>query len=318
LLSLGGRGTRDDIGDFDEVRSWRLWDFFALSGILHTHCLRADLIGGLLAFFGRRHVITTLHNYFMIDLSFDHKRWKVALAWCVWSRLVSCMDGVFCISHAMERYYKEKLPNARLKVAYNFRSPSMPAGQAQIDDLALRFLPWLSSQRLVGRRVMAFVGGIHRRKNILKFVEATSSHENIAIVVCGAGPAEDELRRLIVERGASDRVLMLGSVPRPDLVLEQCDALVLPSLAEGLPLVVLEAASLGKPSLLSNIAVHRELAHFGLGVIFDHRSFSDLDEALVKLEARLRNEHIVKNAFLQNFSSEIGFARYERNISPGK
>jgi glycosyltransferase involved in cell wall biosynthesis len=314
LLYLSGGISREDISDFEEVRRWKILDIFTLPGILHTHCLRADLIGGVLALFGRRNVITTLHNLFLIDLLFDHKRWKVMLAWCAWSRLICHMDGVFCISQSMERYYKKKLPRAPLKIAYNFRFPSEMANQNVIDGLTKRFLPWVKSQRLAGRKIIVFVGGINKRKNIIKLSEIIASRESVALVICGKGPDEEKLFRLINDQSANQNVLYLGEILRPDLVIDKCDALVLPSLAEGLPLVVLEAARLGKPSLLSNIAVHRELAHLRLGITFDHRKFSDFDTALQKLSFLSMNKQVVELAFQENFSSEVGFDRYEKHF----
>lgn len=315
MLALSGENTRDDLHEFDEVRLFRWRDLLTLSGVLHTHCLRPDLIGGLFALRGCCTVITTLHNYFLIDLAFDHKPWKVALSWQLWRRAVSAMNHVVCISHSMNRYYKRKLPGARLSTAYNFRgSPSVPKS-GQIADLATRFGPWLACQRQEGRRVLAFVGGIHQRKNVLKLQEAFASRTNISLVFCGEGLQKQELMHAIELRGCSDRMLVLGAIPYPNLVLAEVDALVLPSFAEGMPLVVLEAARLDKPSLLSNIAVHREMARLGLGVTFDHRRFTDVDQAMDRLIPWLNETGTVRRVWEEQFTPAVGFERYERLIS---
>lgn len=314
LLALSGGNTRDDLGEFEEVRQFRWRDLLSLRGVLHTHCLRPDLIGGLVALLGRCTVVTTLHNYFLIDLGFDHKRWQVAVSWQLWRRAVSAMDHVVCISNAMHRYYRNKLPGAKLTTAYNFRAPPAEPDTAQVADMSARFAPWLAQQRLHGRRVLAFVGGVHQRKNVLHLMEAFATHENVGLVFCGDGKQKDELSRAIERHQCGARMLVLGAIPRPDLVLAHVDALVLPSFAEGMPLVVLEAARLGKPSLLSNIAVHREIARLGLGLTFDHRRFTDIDQALRYIERTGDRERAVREIWEDQFTPAIGFARYERLI----
>lgn len=314
MLALSGENTRDDLHEFDEVRLLRWRDLFSLYGVLHTHCLRPDLIGGLFALRGHCKVITTLHNYFLIDLAFDHKPCQVALSWQLWRRAVSAMDHAVCISHAMHRYYRRKLPKAKLSTAYNFRAPSLEPENGQIIDIAARFGPWLTYQRQEGRRVLAFVGGLHRRKNVLKLQEAFAARDNISLVFCGEGPQKEDLMRAIEHQGCADRMLVLGAIPRPDLVLAEVDALVLPSFAEGMPLVVLEAARLDKPSLLSNIAVHREMAQLGLGVTFDHRRFTDVDQALDRLIQRPNQTGTVRRIWETHFTPAVGFSVYERLI----
>lgn len=315
MLALSGGMGRDDLEEFDDVRLLKWRDFFGLRGVLHTHCLRPDLVGGLIAALGRCTVITTLHNYFLIDLGFDHKRWQVALSWQLWRRSVSAMSHAVCISDAMHRYYKRKMPQARLATAYNFRAAPPAPLAAHEEDIAMRFSPWLKLQRENNRRVLAFVGSIHRRKNVLRLVEAVAQHTNVALVLCGDGPLREELRRMIEELQCGDRVLVLGLMPRPDLILEKVDALTLPSFAEGMPLVVLEAARLGKPSLLSNIAVHREMANLGLGITFDHHRFCDFSQALQALDQSNADGKAVRDVWQQYFAPSIGFARYERLLA---
>jgi len=311
MLALSGGNSRDDLDEFDEVRLLRWRDLLTLRGVLHTHCLRPDLIGGLVALLGRCQVVTTLHNYFLIDLGFDHRRWQVAVSWQLWRRAVAAMDHAVCISHAMRRYYRDKLPGATLSTAYNFRAPPEPASEAQRADMSARCTPWIESQRQRGRRVLAFVGGIHRRKNVMGLLAALSTREDVAVVFCGDGNQIGELRAGIDRQGCGERMLVLGAIARPDLVLAQVDALVLPSFAEGMPLVVLEGARLDKPALMSNIAVHREMAGLGLGTTFDHRRFSDLDQALGTVDPGGSRQGAVRRIWDAEFTPAVGFARYE-------
>lgn len=65
---------------------------------------------------------------------------------------------------------------------------------------------------------------------------------------------------MLQDLGIEDQVKILGSIPRADQMqlMRACLAVVQPSLFEGWSTVVEEAKLLGKPILLSDIAVHRE------------------------------------------------------------
>src|SRR5690606_13452220 len=59
-----------------------------------------------------------------------------------------------------------------------------------------------------------------------------------------------------------------GSKDSPEDLLRAHDCLVLPSMSEGMPNVVLEAAACGLYLILSNIAVHQELTELVQGECF--------------------------------------------------
>lgn len=90
------------------------------------------------------------------------------------------------------------------------------------------------------------------------------------------------LRRALHEGGLGEQVRLLGLVPgaRIKSLLRRAIAVVQPSLFEGWSTVVEDARSFGRPSLLSDLAVHREQAPTGA------RYFSPHDaEALARLMA---------------------------------
>jgi glycogen(starch) synthase len=74
-------------------------------------------------------------------------------------------------------------------------------------------------------------------------------HPDLILTVAGSGPEEASLRRRAVELGVDRRVEFLGTVDRSSMVelLRACTAVVMPSRFEGLPLVALEAAWMGRP-----------------------------------------------------------------------
>lgn len=70
----------------------------------------------------------------------------------------------------------------------------------------------------------------------------------------------ETLRRQLVESGVQGQVALLGLVPRFDQIqlMRRSIAVLQPSLSEGWSTVVEDARLLGKPLLLSDLAVHKE------------------------------------------------------------
>lgn len=309
LLYLTPVLSRNDIGFAHEVRQFRFGDLLRLRGVVHTHCLRPDLLAFALTW--NRHVtlVTTLHNFFLFDVGFDKPRFYVQAAWQIWRQALRHFDQVICISEAMRRYYHRCLPNQQLQMVYNFRAESQ---LIQVNPETLR---WIERRRSYGGIVLTFVGSLSHRKNILGLVEAIAEIPSLSLIICGQGSLRDELKSAIRKHAIQDRVRLEGHVLSPSSITQLTDALILPSYAEGFPLAVLEAASVGIPALMSNIAVHRELASLGFGQTFDHHCFSDLFQKAQSLKA---NTPAPSSELISLWSSEFtpqaGFLEYEKLI----
>ncbi len=107
-----------------------------------------------------------------------------------------------------------------------------------------------------GRRVIGHVGRCEPQKNqgflldILR--EASRERTDLHLLLAGEGALEPRLRALIASYDLGSRVTWLKN--RPDigsLMVSAMDVFVLPSLHEGLPLVLLEAQAAGLPCLFS-------------------------------------------------------------------
>jgi glycosyltransferase involved in cell wall biosynthesis len=94
------------------------------------------------------------------------------------------------------------------------------------------------------------------------FAEIVKQREKSTLLLVGRGGNEIEicLRKRIIDCGLENHVVFAGlrnDVPR---LLHAADLMLLPSLWEGLPGVVLEAAAAGLPVLSSNLPVIREIS----------------------------------------------------------
>jgi glycosyltransferase involved in cell wall biosynthesis len=107
-----------------------------------------------------------------------------------------------------------------------------------------------------------FAGRIVKQKNVGSVIRALATPEaraNWRLTICGEGPLEAELRRLVKARKLEDRVTWYGF--RDDLreIMAGHDVIVLPSWYEGVPNVLLEAMAEGLPAVVSDIPSHRAI-----------------------------------------------------------
>ena len=81
---------------------------------------------------------------------------------------------------------------------------------------------------------------------------------NARLVIAGCGPLLGELRALATSMGVAERVRFLGFEPDLRGWMQAADGLVLSSLWEGLPTVVLEAAACALPAVATDVPGTRE------------------------------------------------------------
>lgn len=113
--------------------------------------------------------------------------------------------------------------------------------------------------------VVLYVGGLIERKDVgtllRSMVEVAAGTRPAELYLAGEGPQEHSLRTLARNLGLADRVHFLGAVSRDSIHLWMgaADVLVLPSLGEGRPNVVIEALACGTPVVATDINGTREL-----------------------------------------------------------
>nr|WP_280528960.1 glycosyltransferase family 4 protein [Chromobacterium violaceum] len=297
---------RNDTNFADEVRKFKYQDILKIDGVVHTHCMRPDLLGFFLSLKKSCRVFSTAHNFFLFDVGFGRSKHLVYFLWLLWKFSVSRFEAVVSISEPMLRYYRKKMPKANHVLIHNFRGKNEAISSVDND-----LLEWVKLNRSMGRKLLVFVGSVSERKNVLIFSKILSLDDQVSIAVIGTGPLEEKLKDEVVEAGCADRIFFAGHVKNPSSILIYFDALILPSHAEGFPLVVIEAASVGIPSLLSNIAVHRELERLGFGVVFDHKLLKNFSVFLNVLINKYGSDvNDLTNVWSKSYTPEAGAKKY--------
>lgn len=105
--------------------------------------------------------------------------------------------------------------------------------------------------------VVGHVGRLSPQKNhefILTVAEKTLAVDPHALFMCvGDGPLRNHLETEVQRRGIAERVIFTGPLPNAlGLLAGSVDVFLMPSLHEGLPIVLLETQALGCPAVVAD------------------------------------------------------------------
>jgi glycosyltransferase involved in cell wall biosynthesis len=250
--------------------------------ILHTH-------GGIAGFFGRRAarkagtpvVIHTLHGiHYLHYRNPVLKRATISLERYfskTTDKLVLVSDG------DREAARRHRLaPEAKLAVVKNGLDLSVLKAPRGAEDLKRR-LGLSGSTPVIGT-----VARLHRQKGVVFLVRAASRIKREipgARVLCvGGGPLLSRMGREVRKLGLDDTVTLLGETSEAAGLIPVFDVFVLPSLWEGLPFVLIEAAALGKPIVATDVEGNNEVITDGeTGLLVPAMDPGALAEAVIGL-----------------------------------
>ena len=140
-----------------------------------------------------------------------------------------------------------------------------------IDFEALRFVLPLHELSSACRRVL-FVGRLYWTKGVVHAVEAIrylvqqEKIRDVTLTIVGKGPVRSRVISIIKRYKLAPFVNLVGHLPRSATLrlMADSDALILPSLYESCPRVLLEAKAIGLPTVLFDFPWTREFANLGI------------------------------------------------------
>lgn len=140
---------------------------------------------------------------------------------------------------------------------------------------------------------------------------------DITLVIAGKGSLENDLKQEAHDLGVDTNVLFTG--PRMDLpeLLNLFDLYVLPSLWEGLPMVLLEALAAGCPIIATNVGGNSlAITHGKNGSLVPPKEPLTLADEIINLlkndDLRWKYVNYGYDVFHQKFSAEIMAREYEK------
>ncbi len=282
-LRLSAGGARASLWQlFYFAEAILLWDECRRRGIDHIHAHFANVasaVAMLSASFGARDGMSwsfTMHGPTEFD---DVTRFAIGQK-IRSAAFVACISD-YCRSQLMklvERRYWDRLSVVRCGLAF--------------DRIPASALTHVAAQDGGGPLQVLSVGRLVPDKGQLLLLEAVAElrHRGVAVslTLVGDGPDRPALMEAVRRLGIDDSVVLAGAVDQDRLpeLYRSADAFCLPSFAEGLPVVLMEAMAYGLPVVATRIAGVSELVQDGLnGAVVAAGRVDLLADALARLAA---------------------------------
>ena len=178
--------------------------------------------------------------------------------------------------------------------------------------------PTIRSLREQGFSIVGNVGRFSEEKGVSYFLRAIPTIKDAfpkaRFLVVGDGPERDKLNALVSKLGIEEAVSFLGYRSDVQNVMSQMDFLVLPSLSEGLPLIPIEAFSVGKTIVATAVDGTVEIVKDGEnGLLCPPANEKALAEKILwMLEHEEARETMAKNA-RTCYEKEFSFCRLSKS-----
>lgn len=184
------------------------------------------------------------------------------------ARFVACISK-FCrtqLALAAGHEQWDKLKIIRCGVGMDEFTPS----DAPFDDAA----PFVCVGRLCPQKAQVLL--------VEAAAEVARTHPQLRIELVGDGESRADVEAAIARHGLEGNIILLGWKSSAEVrdILGRARALLLPSFAEGLPVVIMEALALGRPAISTFIAGIPELVDATTGWIIPAGSVDDIAQAM--------------------------------------
>jgi len=271
--------------------------------LVHSHLIHADLLLAIAKkYFTKFKLVSSKHGYqewynnkFGFDPKFKIKNsyWRLAR----WAE--KQMDRSFAISKGLQNLYVGLgiCKNEKLElIHYGFNFPDIfNTGKYRFSEYQLA---------IVGR-LTAFKG--HRYAiEALEIIK--NKFSDLQLVVVGSGTLEEELKKLVSSKGLTPQVKFMGYNSDVREIMADSDVVLIPSIAEGFGVVVLEAFRSGKPIVAFNVpSLNEHIVHNHSGILvkpFDINAYASAIEEL--LTNKEKSNKLAKNG-TEKLSNDYNF-----------
>lgn len=298
-------------GRYDPLTIFRL---FALIkkykiDILHTTDYKSDLIGFFAAKLAKIPIITTVVT---AATGGEIVGFKLKVNVAIDKFIIRYFNKIVAVSNiTKEELLKAKINNHKIKTIPNGidieeiekigRATSLPTDNSV---KTICFVGRLNMVKRVGDLIFAF--------KVIK----DSFKKNVKLVLIGDGPLRKRLEQLVDGLALNNEVIFMGFCKNRLEFMAKSDVVVLPSIKEGSPLVLLEALALARPVVATDVEGIDELIKQGItGLLVPSKNPKEIARAVIYL---LQNRQIAKNIGLagqefarRNFTAEIMVQNYE-------
>ncbi|MDD2585675.1 MAG: glycosyltransferase family 4 protein [Syntrophomonadaceae bacterium] len=227
--------------------------------IVHTHGVRANLVARIAAKKEKLPVVTTVHSV----LRYDYDTWyKAAFARCITMMTNHHTDKFIAISRAIADEIKTmQVPDEKIAIIHNGLDTSKFTQPRDPDEMKkeLGIEP--------GLPVVTMIARLHPVKGHEYFLQAARKIVDTGLkaefLIVGEGFERPKLEKKVRELGLQNKVKMPGYYSPVEDIYALSDLVCVPSLMEGLGMVILEAMYFNVPVVASEVG--------GIPEIVEHR-----------------------------------------------
>ncbi|MFN3952246.1 MAG: glycosyltransferase family 4 protein [Thermaurantimonas sp.] len=262
--------------------------------ILHSHTLRPDVFSALRKFVRPKlKTISTLHNYFYDEYRLEYPKISALAGITLHHLSLKNKNALVAITPHMQRFYTQKgfahvhyIPNTRIP------EPISPDHR----ELADKLKSWSA-----GATLLMTLGTANERKNLHAVVPLLLRNTSWKWIHVGDGKLLPALKMEIRQKNLENRVCFTGFIREGHQLLQIADVLLLPSLSEGFPLVLLESFQLRIPVVCNRIQSFEGLFSEELVCCEVH----DANEFAKSVEYALENRDCITSKAIERFDKEF-------------
>lgn len=267
--------------------------------LVHAHGYKAIILAGAAALARGVPGVATYHNVAARAAEYSKNlSWYFVLE----TRILRRLRGVVAVSGQIADELKSRrVRERRIRIILN--GIAKPVSSLSGRPLSDHVKPF--------RICILSISRLSQEKNIHLVLDSVAAlraeFPDIGLIVGGDGPLLSELRARTASLGIQDCVRFLGFVQDVRPLYEACDAFVLASQTEGMPIAVLEAMALRLPIVATRVGgIPLMLDNGTEALLVEPDDYRSLYEALRRL---------VRDAHLRENIAQAAHARFERDYT---
>lgn len=246
--------------------------------LIHTHGYLADILGFMVSKYLKIPIISTCHG-------FIYEGAKLSLYNYVDCLLLRRFTKIITVSkNIRDELIGKGVESNLITVIGNCPQTHHHDSDRNASRNAIRNDNHIDSQELV----VGYVGRLSSEKGISYLMKALALMKcnsfPVKLLIIGEGPQREALEDMAVSLHVADQVVFIGFKSNIDDWLTAIDILVLPSLTEGSPMILLEAMSHGVPCIASAVGDIPQVIDSGIdGLLVAPGNPKELSDAISSL-----------------------------------
>lgn len=243
--------------------------------LVHTHHRMAAFYTSCLSFIKKFTFINTAHNIFFDKKILTKFSYKKAILIAVGGHVRTNLCSFYGFAES------------KVTIIYNAVRPLI---------MQPNTIEHIVEYREKDNFIISNIGRLSEQKGMIYFIKAAQillkKYDNLKFLIIGDGELKKELEGYIKKCNIGDKVILLGYRSDIQNIMSQVDLVVLSSLWEGFPLTPIEAFSVGKPVVATNIEGTSEIIRDkDNGLLVEPKNEEDLAK---KIEFFINNPNELK------------------------